>query len=94
MPKQNKNKNKKQNLYDNMVWTPLRKEGLGKHGTFVVSVLPSVPVVVNKAKKQTVESISIACGAFTFHYDSWSDLRDDYRNLVLRVATIADAMSA
>ena len=93
MPKQNKNKNKKQNLHDNMVWTPLRKEvGQARHLRGVGA--PSVPVVVNKAKKQTVESISIACGAFTFHYDSWSDLRDDYRNLVLRVATIADAMSA
>ena len=93
MARNKTNKNRSKNLYDNMVWTPRRKEGLGKHGSFVTRVLPAIPVVVSKAKKQLVESISIECGAFVFHYDSWAALRNDYRALVVRVATIAETMS-
>lgn len=83
--KNNKNK-KASKIYTEMVWTPLRKEGLAQYANIVMNFVPKAPVVMSMAKKNKVGKIDISFGAITVTYPSWKDLRDGYENLILAVA--------
>ena len=85
--KNKNNKNKKASkIYTELVWTPLRKEGLAQYANTVMNFVPKAPVVMSMAKKNKVGKIDISFGAITVTYPSWKDLRDGYENLILAVA--------
>lgn len=84
----NLNKNKKASkIYTEMVWTPLRKEGMAQYATRVMKFVPKAPVVLSMAKKNKVGKIDVSFGAFTVTYSSWNDLRNGYESLILSVAS-------
>lgn len=84
---QTKNKHKKASkIYTEMVWTPLRKEGMAQYANTVMKFVPKAPVVLSMAKKNKVGKIEVSFGAFTVTYTSWNNLRDGYENLILTVA--------
>ena len=52
------NKNKKASkIYTEMVWTPLRKEGMAQYANTVMKFVPKAPVVLSMAKKNKVGKI-------------------------------------
>jgi len=85
MVKQSKKLTSKR-IYTKMVWDPLRKEGLAKYAPLVMEYAPKAPVVCSMASKNKIDNISVTFGQWTFHYDSWSNLRDGYENLILSIA--------
>ena len=79
---------KKVNPYDR-VWSAARKAGVESNLVRkALSLVPPAPVVDSKVRKKTAGPVPVEIAQITFHHKSWSELKEQYVNLVLIVAAM------